>query len=412
MPTAHAPRASLPALGAALAIGLLVAPLAARADARAPRSLVAPALGAHHVWVTDTLFGHAQVFDGDTGEAVATIDTGMTLSPKPPHHARSRSELYSVEIAYARFRRGERTDYVTIHDDRTYEVKGEVVLPTRTSESATSLGYSALLDDERFLATFNQLPVASVSITDMEARAFVGAIPIAGCAGIYPLGARRFASLCADGTLLEVALDDAGRVQRRASTPRFFDAVEDPVMMAGGRAGARWVFVTFAGVVHEVDFAGDAPALASWSLLDDADRAQGWRPGGKQNVALHAASGRLYAIVHRGGTGSHKEAGPEVWAFDLASHARVARIAMPNFAAAFLATTLQVERGGVVGWLLDALLPGGGAHSIAVTQDDAPLLFARNEQLGAVAVLDARTGDFVRWIDEVGITGNRLEVER
>lgn len=400
---------------AALAFAALasLAASAAADEAATPRQATLRELGPHDVWVTDTLLAHAQLFDGDTGQALATIDTGMTLSPKPPLFSSARNELYSIEIAYSRFRRGERTDYVTIHDAHTLEVTGEIVLPTRTSESATSIGYAALLDGERFLATFNQFPVASVSISDLERRTFVGAIPIAGCAGIYPLGPRRFATLCADGSLLEIALDEDGRRASARSTATFFDAVDDPVMMSGGRDGERWIFVSFAGVAHEVDFAAaGAPAISSWPLVDEGERAQGFRPGGKQSVALHAASRRLFAIVHEGEPGSHKEAGPEVWVFDLASHERVARFEMPNFSAAFLGTTLGIERGGIAGFLLDALLPGGGAHSIAVTQDDAPLLFARNEQLGSVAVLDARTGELARWIDEVGLAGNRLEVAR
>jgi methylamine dehydrogenase heavy chain len=147
---------------------------------------------------------------------------------------------------------------------------------------------------------------------------------------------------------------------------------------------------------------------AAWPLVGKGET---WRPGGLQHVALHRASGRLYVVVHEGGPGSHKDPGPEVWVFDVGKRERVGRFAMPNFTAAFLAATLGVGE-GLVSWLLHRLLPGGGAHAIAVTQDDAPLLFARNADLGVVAVLDARTGEHVRNLDEAGLAGPTLEVPR
>ena len=139
-------------------------------------STTVPPIGDHFVWVVDQIFAHAQLYDGDTGAVYGMVDTGTTISPKPPLYARSRGEIYVVEVAYSRGRRGERTDFVTIYDHRTLGVTGEVVLPTRQAESAASLGYAVLLDGERFLAVFNQFPLTSVSIVDLAARTFVGEV--------------------------------------------------------------------------------------------------------------------------------------------------------------------------------------------------------------------------------------------
>ena len=125
----------------------------------------------------------------------------------------------------------------------------------------------------------------------------MGEIVTAGCAGIYPTGERSFAMLCGDGTLGTVKLDPAGRQLSVGSSEPFFDAVEDPVMMAGVRDGARWIFVSFAGRVHELDTARTPPEASSWSLVGESDAGDGWRPGGKQNLAVHRASQRLYAVV-------------------------------------------------------------------------------------------------------------------
>ena len=369
-----------------------------------------PPIGDHWVWIPDVLFAHSLLFDGDSGEMMGSIDAGSTLSPKPPMYSRARGEFYSVEIDYARGRRGTRLDFVTIYDSKTLDVTGEVVLPTRTSESAASLGYAALLDGDRFLATFNQFPTTSVSIVDLETRSFVDEIVTSGCAGIYPTGERSFAMLCGDGSLLRVNLDAAGRKRSMQPTKPFFDVIEDPVVMAAGRSGHRWIFISFAGMAHEVDLSRAAAPVTSWPLVDDAQREAGWRPGGRQHVALHEASGRLYVVFHQGGPGSHKDPGPEVWVFDLAARKRVDRFLMPNFTAAFIASLLELGSGGFSGWLLEMLLPSYGADTIAVSQDAAPLLFARNSELGSVAVLDARTGEHLRDLDEVGLAGMRLEV--
>lgn len=395
------------------AVAALAAAHAAPAEEPGRLGAVAslPQVGSHAVWVPDLMLGHSLLFDGDSGRVLGTLDAGTTLSPKPPLYSAARDEFYAVEIDYSRGRRGDRTDYVTIYDARSLDVTGEVVIPTRTSESAASIGYAALLDGERFLATFNQFPTPSVSITDLAERRFVEEIVTSGCAGIYPTGARSFAMLCGDGSMLAVSLDEAGRKHSLRSTERFFDVVKDPVMMAGGRDAERWVFVSFSGTAHEIVFGDSSEEIRSWPLVSDAERAAGWRPGGRQLVALHAPTDRLYVVFHEGGPGSHKDPGPEVWVYDLAVRARVARIAMPNFTAAFLGDMLGLGE-GVARTVLEWVLPGGGADTIAVSQDEAPVLFARNSQLGSVAVIDARTGEHLRNLSEAGLAGMRLEVVR
>jgi methylamine dehydrogenase heavy chain len=405
------------AAGAALAAGALGALWLARAavaPAASPPSDPAqvPTGGAHRVWVTDRIWRHSALFDGDTGQVVGMIDgPTATVTPKLPMHAHRRGEIYSADLAYSRGDRGERVDFITIYDDRTLSVTGEVVLPTRTSDANTSLGYAALLDGERFLATFNQFPFASVGVTDLERRIFASEVVITGCAGIFPTGERAFATLCGDGTVSVVELDGSGHGHVAGHSERFFDPVEDPVSMAGVRWGTRWVFVSFEGHAHVVDFASDPPAVQSWSLFSEADRAERWRVGGLQYLALHAATGRLYAIVHQGERGSHKAPGPEVWVFDLAKQQRVARYALPNFMAAYAAPRFGVERGGMFHRMLQSWTPSDGAHSLVVTQDAAPLLFVRNAEVGVVSVLDARSGEHLRNLEDAGVAGATMGVD-
>jgi methylamine dehydrogenase heavy chain len=83
-------------------------------------------------------------------------------------------------------------------------------------------------------------------------------------------------------------------------------------------------------------------------------------------LAINRALGRLYVAMHRGGEGSHKEGGTEIWVFDRNTHKRLARWPMAP-------TRL------------------GAVTAVQVSQDDAPLLFAAGDH-GAVGVFDALTG--------------------
>ncbi len=368
-----------------------------------------PESGDHWVWVPDRILQHSVLFDGDTGEALGMLDSTSTLTPKTPLFSRTRGEFYSVDTAYTRGNRGSRIDFVSIYDARTLGYEAEILLPTQTGQSNSSHAYAELLGD-RFLATFNQFPNVSVSIVDLEQRRFVEEIVMTGCAGVFPVGPRRFAALCGDGTALRVDLDASGRKQSFSSSPKFFDAVTDPVAMSAGRDGTRWVFVSFSGQVHSVDFSTDPPTpTPGWSLLDDTLARAGWRPGGLQHVAVHEPTQRLYVVMHQGEAGSHKKPG-NIWVYDLNQKKRTDRFELPNLTAAFLIPFAKVEPAGFVSRLMRWTLPSPGVHTIAVSADASPVLFARNAELGAVAVLDALSGKTLRVIGEAGLAGPTLRV--
>ncbi len=400
----------------------LGAPRPARADTPVGRDAVAadehgqvavlPATpNPHLVWVPDRILRHAQLFDGDTGRALGTLDGTFSLSGPTPLFSPKRREIYVIDQVYARGHRGERTDYVTIYDAGTLTVRGEVEIPPRSSSIGHGYAVAAVLDDERFLVVFNQDPSNSVSIVDLETRRFTDEIVIGGCALVYPVGGSRFGTLCGNGTAITVELDADGRQKSASRSAPFFDTVADPLTEKGVRDGTRWLFASFEGTLQAVDFGGAQPvAEPAWQLFTDAERKASWRIGGMQHLALHRASQRLYSLVHEGGPGSHKDPGSAIWVYDVAQKKRVQEIAVPGLLAAFARPMLELERGGWGEWLLRSLLPNPGAHTIAVTQDDRPLLFVRHDEIGAVGVVDARSGALVREIDEVGISGPLLIV--
>ena len=367
----------------------------------------------HWVWVSDRPLRHNLLFDGDSGRALGTLDVATSLSGRLPLTSRELNEFYVVESVYSRGHRGTRMDIVTIYDADALTVKGEVEIPPYTAETGGNVALTAMLDGGRFLVVFNQRP-QSVTVVDMKLRRVVGAVDVAGCACVYPTGELSFAMLCGDGTALQVLLDADGREKSVHRSEQFFDVVADPLTEKGVRSGKRWLFASFEGYLHDVDFSAAAPKLADrWSLFTDAERAEKWRIGGVQHLALHAKTGELYSIVHQGGPGTHKDPGVDIWVYDLARRVRVRTVKAPGLTLAFMRPLLGIDRGSMTFRALaylESVFGGPGVHTVVVTQDDQPLLFVRNTDVGAVGVLDARTGETLREIEEVGISGANMAV--
>jgi amicyanin-dependent methylamine dehydrogenase large subunit len=365
------------------------------------------------VWVSDRVLRHNLLFDGDTGRALGALDVATSLSGRIPLSSKALEELYVVESVYSRGHRGKRQDFVTIYDAKTLGVKGEIEIPPRAAETGGGVALVAILDDGGLLLVLNESP-ASVSVVDLAGRRFAGTVDAAGCACVYPTGKRSFGMLCGDGTAVHVFLDEQGHQASMHRSEPFFDVVNDPLTEKGVRRASRWLFASFEGYLHDIDFSASVPKVAErWSLFTSKERVAGWRVGGVQHLALHQPSGRLYSIVHRGGSGSHKDPGREVWVYDLDSKTHVQTIVMPNLVPAFARPLLQLERSSfwyraltfVLSWF-----PGPGVHSVVVTQDREPLLFVRHSDIGALGVVDATSGETLREIEEIGISGANLGI--
>jgi methylamine dehydrogenase heavy chain len=361
--------------------------------------------GRHWIWVSDVLLRRAALVDADSGRFLGMLPGGPGILA--PLRSLDGREIYQAETYYARGTRGARTDLVSITDAHTLQPEGEVLIPPKRSEHTSWVAGSALSDDGRFLAVFNLNPASSLSIVDVAQRRFVGEVETPGCSLVYAAGPRRFFSLCADGSALVLSLDENGNTLSKAHTPRWFDPQRDPVTEKGVRRGDRWFFVSFEGVVHPVDVSGaELQFPQPWPLLSDSERKESWRIGGMQPFALHAASGRLYALMHQGGPDTHKAPGTQVFVYDVDRREQVQRIALRNSLASFVLEQLQMPTGGAVDWLLQHLLPAHGAERIAVTQDDAPLLLAATAFPATLTVYDARSGNHLRDVREVGIAVN------
>jgi methylamine dehydrogenase heavy chain len=341
-------------------------------------TLPAPS-GPHWVWVNDISFssmpdGRATLVDGDAGTMLGMLSTGYAFGHVViPHH---RGIIYSPESYYSRGTRGVRTDVVTLYDARHLTPIGEIPIPPKRAAIVPRMSGAQLTDDDRFLLVYDYTPAQSVTVVDMHTRRFVGEIDTPGCALIYPTGARSFFSICADGALLEVKLDDSGHAAGLTRTTQLFDPEKDPLTEDAVRAGHTWWFTSYQGWAYGLERGTHGTRVAQrWSLFSPAERAEHWRTGGLQYFTIHQQTGRLYAIVHQGDLASHKDPGKEVWVYDLATRSRVQRIALRDL-----------------------------ATSILVTQDPKPLLFACFGGSSALDVYDARSGRYLRTVTSVAET--------
>jgi methylamine dehydrogenase heavy chain len=348
-------------------------------SARGPEvaTLAVPA-SKHWVWVNDFVFPHmvdgmAYLIDGDSGRYLGTLSTGFGFA----HVILSRDGklIYSPETYFSRGTRGKRTDVVTLYDARTLTVSGEIAIPPKRASNMPMIANQVLTDDERFLLIYNFNPSQSVTVVDMKLRKFVREIETPGCALIYPTGPRSFFSVCGDGSLSLVELDDAGNARQKRTDP-LFNLAEDPVTEKAVRIGATWYFVSFAGRIYPLQARAQTASMgAPWWLTSEAERKAGWRPGGLQQLAVNLQKSRLYAIMHRGGVETHKDPGKDVWVYDVAARRRVQQFALKN-----LTTSIQLS------------------------SDAQPLLYSISLDRTDLDIYDAASGRLLRSVDHVGTT--------
>ena len=349
---------------------------AALADTPTPPPLAAehlgleplPARSPHWVYVVDYAFsneidGRVHLYDGDThrrlGQVGAGFNPGFNLSP-------DRSTLVVATTYFARGSHGTRTDVVEFTDNSTLATNREIVLPPKRLQAVPTPFNIAYSSDGHFLYVSYMTPAASFGVLDPAKGTVLGEIDTAGCVLVIPSGPNRVSSLCESGRMLTVTLDGQGREASRSMSAPFFDPDKDPVFVQGIPSAHGFTFLSFLGEVHDVDLTGAQPVFApTWSLVGAGERGQ-WRPGGEQVGAIHLGLGKLYVPMHRGGEGTHKDGGTELWVFDLATHQRLAR------------------------WSLkaDGLRP---VVAVNVSQDAAPVVFLATEDAD-LAILDAGTG--------------------
>lgn len=346
--------------------------------------VTAPPAGPTRAYVSDIAIQHIvdgrlHVVDVDAARYVGQIPLAYAgqavLSP-------DRKRIYVSTTYYPRLSRGTRADVIDIWDAQTLSHTGEIPIPERRAQALNYKGLLTVSADSRWLFVQNATPASSVSIVDLRERRLASEVATSGCWLALPVPSKpnRFATLCGDGTIETITLDERGALASRARSERFFDADVDPVFVHAETIGDRFFFVSYLGKVHEVDLGAQKPrAIGNWSMVGADDAKKGWRPGGYQLFAVHAKSGRLYALMHPDGQeGSHKNPAAEIWAFDLAAKKRLARIPGQN---AISVTAIQAGAPRLVA--LDAMTMG----LVLIDAGDKPRVVQRMDGVAESATL-------------------------
>lgn len=318
------------------------------------------------VWVLDT--AEDSVASQVKGSFNVSMIGNVLQSP-------GRGEIYATETFHSRGTRGERTDVLTIWDQENLSPVAEVVLPTgRRFMGLPERDALLLLNEGRWLAIANFSPAASVTLVDLEERSIIGNIPTPGCVLTYPAGRRGFSSLCADGRFLSTQLAEDGSLLAQIRTESFFDSDESPIFERPAIIGDTAYFPSFAGEVFPVDVSGNVAQVGeSWHLVPEAEREQGWAPGGI-GITGEDDLGRFYVLMHpEAHDGSHNGGGAEVWVYDPETQSRVDRIALRE-------------------WGL----------SLAVSRGEEPKMLVTNPVNMSMELYDALSGEYLKTIDGLG----------
>lgn len=372
-------------LQSALGLSLLVLGLnSARADLPADtigQTVLPFPAGAHRAFVVDVEFdsfvaGRVTVVDPDQKRVLGMVPTGFAAPSALSHDGKL---IYSADIWYSRGTRGTRTDVLTAWDSSTLSPAWEVLIPNKRAESLTQRYGLKTSGDDRFVYVYNFTPSTSVTVVDTQTKAVATEIAIPGCVLNYPVGKRRFASLCGDGSLQVVTLNDQGQETARNRTP-FFDPNAEKLVERAVNVDDTYYFTTTTGTVRAVDFSGDTPKiLPSWSLVTEAEKKAGWAPGGWQLMAVAPTLNRLYVLMHD----AHEPMKWEdpstfIWAYDLKTQKKIATLEAP-----------------------------APVWSMQATGDDKPLLLGTDVE-GGLQIFDLKTNQHTGSMAKVAKTATQV----
>lgn len=335
---------------------------------------LAKTMAPHWLWVNEIAFdrmpdGRAYLIDGDSGRVLGMISGGYGHGTIMMHPS---GEYFAVPgTYYTRGSRGTRADVATFYKVTDLAPGEEVAIPPKRFGGMPFLAASSVMPGGRFGLIYNFTPEQSLTVLDMEQHKVTGEFATPGCGLTYPTSATQFFMLCSDGSTQPGTVDATGQITLALPTGQIFPT-DDPVTEKAVWTGANWLFFSFSGRVYVVGQAKGKPTvLRTWQLVQSVPGA--WRPGALQTAAYHQASDLLYVLMHEGDANSHKDPGTELWVYK-ASEGRLIR-RMPL---------------------------GGQATSVAISQDDKPLLYTANLGQSAFQVRDPATGAVLRSVDGLG----------
>lgn len=344
-----------------------------------PVILEAPAPNSRRVYVNDSAhfasLTQQFVIDTDAGRVIAMTDSGFLPNPVLSDDG---SVYAQVSTTYSRISRGEREDYVEVFDPVTFNPVADITLPVEAHRFlvGTYPWMSALTPDNRTLLYYQFSPAPAVGVVDLEGKAFRRMLEVPDCYHIFPTAADNFFMHCRDGSLARVQFDAASDAEPQVTHSEVFHPENEYVVNhpAYSQKSGRLVWPTYEGKIYQFDLSsGEAKALNTIEGLTAEERADNWRPGGWQLVAYHRPSNRIYMLVDQRAEWTHKTPSRHVVVINAETGERVAKHEL-----------------------------GHDIDSVAVSQDDDPLLYGLSTGARTLYIYDAETGEELRSVNQLG----------
>ncbi len=236
-------------------------------------------------WFIAKTSNGAYVWDAESGEMHGLLSLSRQTTTVAPYAP--RGEFYAPESYYSRGVHGDRSDIVTVYDFENLAPIAEIDIPEKLAVLSIE-GHLGLSNNGRFLGVFNMTPAQSITVVDVQNRAFVGEISTPGCAMILPVADRDFLMICGDGTLQLIRLDANGNEADRTRSNVFFSVQEDPVYDWPKRTRDGWLMISHAGKAYDVTIDGDDIDISEpWSIVTEEDAEEQWLHGRRQLRTTH-----------------------------------------------------------------------------------------------------------------------------
>lgn len=341
-----------------------------------PHILNAPPPDAHRVYINDPAHFAAItqqfVVDGAKGRVIGVIDGGFLPNPVA---ADDGSMFAQVSTVFSRVARGTRTDYVEVFDPVTLRPTADIELPDAPRFLVGTYPWmSALTPDAKQLLFYQFSPSPSVGVVDLAAKSFARSFEVPDCYHIFPVSADTFFMHCRDGSLARVKY--GGDAAPEITHSAVFHGEDEYLINhpAFSQKSGRLVWPSYTGRLYQFDLSsGEATPLRTVEALTDEERAQGWAPGGWQQVAYHRASDRVFLLVDQRDKWRHKTASRFVVVLNASTGERLAKLEM-----------------------------GHEIDSVAVSQDAEPLLYGLSTGDKTLYIYDADSGKKLRQVNQLG----------
>lgn len=341
-----------------------------------PVVLKAPAPNSRRVYVQDPAHFAAVtqqfIIDGDKARVLSMTDGGFLPNPVV---ASDGSFFAQASTVWDRIARGKRTDYVEVFDPITTEPIADIELPNAPRFLVGTYPWmTALTPNNKTLLFYQFSPSPAVGVVDLAGKKFERSIKAPDCYHVFPASNEVFYMHCRDGSLAKVTMGADGKDEIK-KTEIFRKENEYVINLpAYSPKNGRLVWPTYTGKIFQADLSGaDAKFLPAFEAFSEAERKEGWAPGGWQQVAYHRDSERIFLLADQRPQWRHKTPSRFVFVIDAKTGKRLQKLDLKH-----------------------------DIDSVGVSQDAKPQLYALSTGDKTLYIIDPESGKETGKVNELG----------